>query len=48
MDTYETNERFREYVDKICKKHEITVEEALKWYIVKEIEKVYKEKNNAR
>ena len=32
---YATNEDFSEYVDRYCKKHEITVQEALKHKIVK-------------
>ena len=44
METYRTNQAFKDYVDKICRKHHITVEEALEWYIVKEVEKMYKEK----
>lgn len=46
METYKTNAAFKEYVDKICRKHHITVETALEWYIVKEVEKQYKEKAN--
>ena len=48
MDTYKANEHFREIVDKYCTKHKITVEEALKHYLIKEIEKTYKEKNNGK
>lgn len=48
MDTYRTNEHFREIVDKYCVKHGITVEEALQHYLIKEIEKQYKEKNNGK
>lgn len=44
METYRTNQAFKDYVDKICRKHGITVEEALTWYIVREVEKMYKEK----
>ena len=48
METYKTNAAFKEYVDKICRKHHITVEEALEWKIVKYVEESYKEKANAR
>lgn len=44
MDTYRTNEHFREIVDNYCTKHKITVEEALKHKIIIEIEKQQKEK----
>ena len=44
METYNSNENFKTIVDKYCVKHGITVEEALKHYIIREIEKSYKEK----
>ncbi|MCI8483477.1 MAG: hypothetical protein HFH41_03950 [Lachnospiraceae bacterium] len=34
---YRFNERFREYVDKYCKKHGCDTEEALKHAIVREV-----------
>lgn len=44
MDTYRTNEHFREIVDKYCVTHGVTVEEALKHAIIKQIEEQNKEK----
>ena len=48
MDTYRTNEHFREIVDRYCTKHKLSVEEALKHKLIIEIEKTYKEKNNGK
>lgn len=42
MEFYNTNKDFREYVDKYCRKHKCTVEEALTHVIVKEVEKLYR------
>ena len=39
---YETNQDFREYVDRYCAKHKITAEEAIEHQIVKEVGKAYK------
>lgn len=39
---YESNADFREYVNRHCKKHKISVEEALKHSIVKEVAKYKK------
>ena len=44
METYNSNKNFKDFVDKYCTKHEISVEEALKHFIVREVEKTYKEK----
>lgn len=52
MKLYETNKDFREYVDKYCAKHKVTVEEALTHDIVKAVanmtytlrQKIYAEK----
>lgn len=38
---YEYNARFREYVDKYCKKHGISVEEALGHEIVRQVFLMY-------
>ena len=42
MELYKSNKDFREYVDKYCRKHKCTVEEALSHELVKEVEKAYK------
>ena len=44
MEFYNTNQDFRDYVDKHCRKHKCTVEEALTHAIVQEVEKMYKER----
>ena len=44
METYETNQDFKRYVDKYCTTYKVTVEEALNHAIVREAEKMYKEK----
>lgn len=38
---YENNAQFKEYVDKYCKCHNVTVDEALSHLIVKEVAKSY-------
>lgn len=38
---YEKNYDFKEYVDKYCKKNNISIEEALEHYIVKDVAKYY-------
>ena len=44
MSLYETNQDFKEYVDRYSNKHKITVEEALTHALVQEVGKMYKEK----
>ena len=39
---YQKNKDFRDYVDKFCKKHKISVEEAMKHRIVKEVYEIKK------
>ena len=41
---YRHNSEFRVYVDKYCKMHDITVEEALEHEIVKNVAAQYREK----
>lgn len=40
---YEKNINFKEYVDKYCKKHNISVDQALDHHIVKDVAKHYLE-----
>ena len=40
-DLYNTNKDFRDYVDRYCRKHQISVEEAVMHEIVKEVGKMY-------
>ena len=40
---YNSNENFKEYIDKYCKKHKCTIEEALKHKIIEEVYEQYKE-----
>lgn len=40
---YDTNSDFKDYVDKYCTKHQLTVEVALEHKLVKEVAKYYKE-----
>lgn len=40
---YARNPEFKEYVDKYCVKHRISVEEALQHYLVQMTGKMYKE-----
>ena len=40
---YNTNTDFKNYIDKYCKKHKCTVEEALQHKLVKEVYEQYKE-----
>ncbi len=40
---YRYNKRFREYVDKYCKKHGCTVEEALQHELIKQVYRHYTE-----
>ena len=44
---YRHNSKFRAYVDKYCKMHDITVEEALEHEIVKSVASKYSEKEKA-
>ena len=44
---YRHNSEFRVYVDKYCKMHDITVEEALEHEIVKSVASKYSEKEKA-
>jgi hypothetical protein len=44
MDFYNTNQDFKEYVDKYCNTYKVTVEEALSHALVQEVEKMYKER----
>ena len=43
---YETNEDFKEYVDKYCVKHNITTDEAIKHYTVQFAADYYKAKED--
>lgn len=43
METYNTNSSFKQYVDGFCKKHNLTVEEALQRKVVQETEKYYQD-----
>lgn len=43
MEFYKTNKDFRDFVNRYCRKHKCTVEEALTHVIVREVEKAYKE-----
>lgn len=40
---YKYNKQFRDYVDKYCKTYNLTVEEALKHELVKQVCKYYTE-----
>ena len=42
METYNNNKNFRQYVNKYCKEYGLTVAEALKHSIVREVEEQYK------
>lgn len=44
MEFYNKCVTFKEYVDKVCVKHGLTVKDALELNITKEVEKMYKEK----
>jgi hypothetical protein len=44
MEAYNTNQDFKEYVDRYCNKHKVTVEEALNHALVQEVGKMYKER----
>ena len=41
---YNSNPYFKVYVDLYCKKHKCTVEEALKYALVKDVYEQYKER----
>ena len=43
MNEYCYNAKFRDYVDKYCKKHSLTVKEALRHEIVKQVYLYYTE-----
>lgn len=40
---YEQNEDFKRYVDRYCKKHRVSVDEALQHYLVRMAGRMYKE-----
>ena len=44
---YRHNSKFRAYVDKYCKMHDITVDEALEHEIVNKVAEQYREKEKA-
>jgi len=44
MEAYNTNQDFKEYVDRYCNKHKVTVEEALTHAIVRAVEEDYRER----
>lgn len=44
MDFYNTNQDFKNYVDRYCNTYKVTVEEALSHALVQEVEKMYKER----
>jgi len=48
MIEYAINEDFRNYVDKYCKKHKISVAEALRHKMVCNVREYYKERRIAR
>ena len=37
MNEYRFNTKFREYVDKYCKKHEITIDEAMEHKLIRQV-----------
>lgn len=41
MELYNTNQDFREYVDRYCNKHNVTVEVALTHSLVQEVGMMY-------
>ena len=41
---YNENEDFKEYVDKYCKKHKCTVDQAFAHALIKEVSEHYKNK----
>ena len=43
---YAENEDFRQYVDKYCTKHRISVDEALQHYLVRMAGRMYKDQND--
>ena len=43
MEFYNKCKTFREYVDKVCKSHGLTVKDALELKLTKEVETMYKE-----
>lgn len=43
---YNENSDFKEYVDRYCKKHKCTVDEALTHALVKEVYELYKNKES--
>ena len=47
-DFYNKNSDFKEYVDKCCKKHKCTVEQALNHALVKEVYEYYKSKGEEK
>ena len=46
-DFYNSNTDFKEYVERYCKKHKCTVEEALKHKIVEDVYEQYKENSKS-
>ena len=47
-DFYNSNTDFKEYVERHCKKHKCTVEEALKHKIVEAVYEQYKENDRVK
>ena len=47
-DFYNSNTDFQEYVERYCKKHKCTVEEALKHKVVEDVCEHYKEHNKSK
>ena len=47
-DFYNSNTDFKEYVERYCKKHKCTVEEALKHKVVEDVCEHYKEHNKSK
>ena len=45
---YQTNEDFREYLDKYCDKHNVSVETAVNHLVVRYVAKEYKDIEDAR
>ena len=43
---YAENEEFKRYVDHYCKKHRVSVDEALQHYLVRMAGRMYKEQSN--
>ena len=47
-DFYNSNTDFKEYVERYCKKHKCTVEEALKHKVVEDVCEQYRENDKSK